>query len=319
MSACTPRQRGAALLLAMLTVALVATFASAALWQQWRGVEVESAERDRLQAGWILTGGLDWARLILREDGRSGGPDHLGEPWALPLQEARLSTFLSADGKVMGDERDAFLSGQITDLQSRLNVFNLMDGEAVSQADLQAFARLFALLGLPEAQLEALVGNLRALGGRGAGVPLRPQNIGQLAWLGLPASSIAVLAPHVTLLPERTTVNINTAGIEVLQASVEGLDAAGAQRLAGARALTPFPSVADAKKLLGREDIAFNTTLQSIDSRFFEALARLRLDQLVVQERSLLRRQGMNVTALSRRRGVASDAAASLQSSQQQP
>ena len=37
------RQRGAALLTAMLTVALVATLASAALWQQWRQVEIEIA------------------------------------------------------------------------------------------------------------------------------------------------------------------------------------------------------------------------------------------------------------------------------------
>ena len=88
------RQRGAALLLAMLTVTLVATLASAALWQQWRSTEVEQAERQRVQAGWILTGALDWARLILREDARSnqnsGNADHLGEPWALPLEEARL-------------------------------------------------------------------------------------------------------------------------------------------------------------------------------------------------------------------------------------
>ena len=38
-------QRGAALLAAMITVALVATLAAAALWRQWRGVEVEGAER----------------------------------------------------------------------------------------------------------------------------------------------------------------------------------------------------------------------------------------------------------------------------------
>ncbi|MEY2953604.1 MAG: hypothetical protein RLZZ401_1691, partial [Pseudomonadota bacterium] len=36
-------QRGAALLAAMLTVTLVASLASAALWQQWRSVEVEAA------------------------------------------------------------------------------------------------------------------------------------------------------------------------------------------------------------------------------------------------------------------------------------
>ena len=44
------RQGGAAVLMAMLTVALVATLASAALWRQWRGVEIESGERSRLQA-----------------------------------------------------------------------------------------------------------------------------------------------------------------------------------------------------------------------------------------------------------------------------
>ena len=43
------RQAGAALLAAMLTVTLVATFAAAALWQQWRASEVESAERARVQ------------------------------------------------------------------------------------------------------------------------------------------------------------------------------------------------------------------------------------------------------------------------------
>jgi hypothetical protein len=54
-------------------------------------------KRSRVQSAWVLTGALDWARLILREDARSGGADHLGEPWAVPLQEARLSTFLAAD------------------------------------------------------------------------------------------------------------------------------------------------------------------------------------------------------------------------------
>ena len=94
-------QRGAALLLAMLMVTLVAVLASASLWQQWRAIEIERAQRVRLQAGWLLTGALDWTRLILREDGRAnqiaGQPDHLGEPWALPLQEARLSSFLAAE------------------------------------------------------------------------------------------------------------------------------------------------------------------------------------------------------------------------------
>ena len=126
------RQTGAALLSAMLTVTLVATFASAALWQQFRSLQVETAERSRLQSSLILTGALDWARLILREDARTGGADHLAEPWAVPLEEARLSSFLAVDGAAADPDREAFLSGSITDMQGRLNVANLIEGSNLS-------------------------------------------------------------------------------------------------------------------------------------------------------------------------------------------
>ena len=122
-------QRGAALLTAMIIVTLVATLATSMIWQQWRAVQVEAAERARAQSAWILTGALDWARLILREDKRAGGADHLGEPWAVPLAEARLSTFLAADREASSDDYaiEAFLSGALADAQSRYNLRNLFD------------------------------------------------------------------------------------------------------------------------------------------------------------------------------------------------
>src|SRR5262249_38601057 len=158
------RQRGAALLAAMLTVTLVATFAAAALWQQWRSVEVEGADRQRVQSTWILTGAQDWARLILREDRDAAA--YLSDPWAVPLDEARLSTFLAADqgNNAMTETSDAdqvFLSGDITDLQSRLNVNSLVQAGVLQQQWLNAFQRLFALLGLPDAQLQTMAANLR--------------------------------------------------------------------------------------------------------------------------------------------------------------
>jgi general secretion pathway protein K len=145
-------QRGAAILTAMLTVVLVASLASASLWQQWRGVEIEAAERGRTQAAWVLVGALDWARLILREDARKGGADHLAEPWAVPLAQARLSTFLAADHSqpdAVDDTQDAFLSGQIVDLQSRLNVFGLVRDGKIDELNLLSFKRLFKTLNLP--------------------------------------------------------------------------------------------------------------------------------------------------------------------------
>ncbi len=108
MSACQ-RQRGAALLTAMIIVTLIASLAAGMVWQQYRAVQIEAADRARAQSAWILQGALDWARLILKEDaggnrnGNAKKVDHLGEPWAVPLAEARLSTFLAADKSAASD------------------------------------------------------------------------------------------------------------------------------------------------------------------------------------------------------------------------
>lgn len=301
------RQKGAALLAAMLTVTLVATMAAAALWQQWRSVEVEAAERSRVQSTWLLTGALDWARLILREDARSGGADHLAEPWAVPLQEARLATFLSMDVSNADADRDAFLSGQISDLQARMNVMNLIDQDKISVPGKLAFGRLFEQLGLPPEQVNVLADQLLAAkkGGSNDGsgnpqAPLMPQRIEQLVWLGLPAASLSALKPYITLLPERTQININTASAEVLQASVAGLDPAEAKRLVAARETAHFSTIADAGQRSAAVREASSSGQLSVNSRFFEVRGRIRLDQAVVEERSVVQRDGLNVRTLWR-------------------
>ena len=308
------RQAGAALLTAMLTVAMVASLASGALWQQWRSVEIEAAERSRVQSLWLLTGALDWARLILREDARSGGADYLSEPWAVPLEEARLSAFLAADKKSQPDNdagaSQTFLSGQITDLQGRLNVTNLVDLDGkVSEPWLKAFAKLFQMLTLPPAELLALAENLRmALDAspENAGLPqapLMPQRVDQLVWLGLSERSLSVLRPYITLLPERTPVNLNTASASVLSACIPSLDMAQAQRLVSLRQASHFKTLADAAAQLGQMTVPLSDTQHAISSRFFEVQRRLRLDQTVVVEHSVVQRNGLEVRTLWRDRG----------------
>ena len=307
-------QRGAALLLAMLIVTLVATFAASAMWQQWRAVEVETAERGHVQSAWILVGALDWSRLILREDGRSGGADHLAEPWAVPLQEARLSTFLAADRNVSQvddastDTTEAFLSGQISDLQGRLNLRNLT-GTATDQAGaLAQFARLFERLGLPRQELALLASGLQRAQAApaedgSADAPLMPPTVSQLGWLGLTPATIAALSPHVTLLPVRTPVNINTANVDVLMAAIEGLDMASAQQIVQTRETRHFRSLEDARPLLGASYDRAAGSL-AVASSYFEVRGRLRLGDAMVDERSLVRKIGMEVTTLWRERGA---------------
>jgi hypothetical protein len=152
--------RGAALISAMITVTLVASLASAALWQQWRQVEIETAERSRAQTAWLLTGALDFTRLVLRED--KGPADHLAEPWALGLQESKLSTFLTQDKQTREGDPEVYLSGQITDAQSRLNVLNLIDNDKLSPTVLASWTKLFNLLGLPLTELNLMSQQLLA-------------------------------------------------------------------------------------------------------------------------------------------------------------
>ena len=300
--------------MAMLIVVLVATLASAALWQQWRAIEIESAERARAQSGWILQGALDWARLILAEDGRKGGSDNLTEPWSMPLEAARLSTFLAVDRSdaiVAEQTGNALLSGQMVDLQSRLNLRNLIVGDKVHAPTAAQFARLFTLLNLPNGEFNLLINGLRsaqqasnALAGIAVQAPLVPQTVDQLAWLGLRSSTIAQLQPYVTVLPESTKVNLNTASDVVLRAAIEGLDAAAAQQLLQKRNNKPWESLDDFAQAAGLSVKLLDADALSTQTRFFEMRGTLELEGQPVHLISLAQRDGQRVRILRRERTV---------------
>jgi general secretion pathway protein K len=310
------KQCGAALLSAMLTVTLVATFAAAALWQQWRSVEVEIAERARVQVAWLLVGALDWSRLILRIDGRAGTTDHLAEPWAVALQESRLSTFLAADknntgGLTAEEQVDAFLSGSIEDAQSKLNVFNLIESGQVSMTDLAAFKKLFTHFNLPESELEVFVSYLKAASAANSDLNpaattlLMPQRVRQLTWLGLKPQTLAKISPYITILPVRTTININTAPAEVIYASLPGLELADAKLAVAAREKAFFPSLNEAASTVPALKDKLKDTQHGVSTKFFEVTGRIRLEQTVVEEQSLVDRSDINqVKTVWRERSV---------------
>jgi general secretion pathway protein K len=233
----------------------------------------------------------------------------LAEPWAVPLQEARLSTFVSsnAEGVSRDDERlaeEVFLSGQISDLQGRLNVLNLVESDGqMSQASFAVFERLFKHLGLPPTELQALVQQLLQAHGKSVTRPLRPQRVEQLAWLGLSTNTLATLAPHVSVLPVRTPVNLNTASEAVLLASLSGVDAAGAEKMVRQRASRHFNTLEDARERLDNPRVVFDPAQHSVNSRHFEVRGRLRWGAAVLEERSLVERNGVDVRVLWSDRG----------------
>lgn len=305
--------RGAALLLAMIIVALMTTVVAGMIWMQTRAVSVEGAERARTQAAWILSGALDWSRLILREDARSARQngkayDALTEPWATPLAEARLSTFLAADkDNTLDSGPEAFISGSIVDAQSRFNLRGLIDGTGKPvPAQIAALQRLAAQAGAPS-DAAARIADLMAraygpVGDEGPrGPPLKPSKLSDLVWMGLDAATVARLEPWVDLLPVPTVVNANTAPREVLVAAIDNLDLGSAERLVQARTRKPFETLADVQAQLPGS-LKADASRIGVASSWFIVAGRLRLEERVLEERSLLYRDGDKVTVRRRER-----------------
>lgn len=321
-------QSGAAILAAMLTVALVATFATTVMWQQYRSIEVERAERARVQVAWLSTAALDWARLVLREDARASTADHLAEPWTALFDGVQLSKFLAADNKITDNDLNAStnstLTGQIIDLQSRLNVTNLIDNNALSEPDVRSFTRLFELLGLPAGELTGMANQLlkvatTELSESTANIALSPHRVEQLAWLGLSAPTLAALQPYITLLPARTPINLNTASAEVIYASTAALSLGDARKLVKLRNANAFRTLADTAGKLGDVPDPFTEGRHGVASSYFEVRTRLKLNQTWLEERATVQRDGTSVRVILRARGAVDSSQPTTPATRQTP
>ncbi len=143
------QQAGVAVITALLLTTLAITLVASLFWLQQ--VQVRSIENQRLQLQkkWILRGAIDWARLILREDGRTSGRiDHLGEPWAIGLAETRLDQYVE-NGRDSAEAAEVILSGQILDAQGRFNLSNLANAGEPDLREVAALSRLLSNLRLP--------------------------------------------------------------------------------------------------------------------------------------------------------------------------
>ena len=299
------------LLLAMIIVALVASAAAGMVWQQTRAVSIEGAQRARDDAAWILSGALDWARLILREDlranqQRNSAYDALDEPWAQPLAEARLSSFLAADKDNNADGGpEAFISGAIEDAQSRFNLRGLVDDAGkVVPAQLAALQRLADAAGAPSDTADRIaqvmvVARTGVDPNAAGGPPIQPQRLADLAWQGIEPATLQRLEPYVDLLGKPTPININTAPREVILAAIDGIDLGMAQRLVQARQRQRFEKLDDVLAQLAPTTV-LDPNRASVGSSYFLVSGRLRLEDRVLEERSLLVRRDGRVDVLRR-------------------
>ena len=149
------KQRGVAIISALLVVALSAILVSGMLWRQQ--VQVRRIENQRLlaQAQWISRSALDWTRLILRSEAdTSPTVTYLGGVWGVPIAKTKLSDFLGQIGEVRAQQgAQTFLSGSIEDAQAKFNLRNLVATPTpgvliINVQQIQAFQRLLTMLGI---------------------------------------------------------------------------------------------------------------------------------------------------------------------------
>ena len=287
------KQHGAALLVALLIAALVTITLTVMLQRQSALAGVEWQMRETTQARRILYGAEDWAVRILREDARRSVIDHLGEPWAIPLQEGRLADFLkaspdtvSASATDLDDSRvqDVWLSGRIVDADRRYNLMRLaVAGSSVAQ-ERALWLRVAAQAGLP-AELGVAVADRFTppdSGSTSSGPsPQQTQPPLSLAHLiaQLPALApwAVALSELIIVLPETTTINVNTAAKPVLMALIRGLDERQAERFMDLRRKAPWRDLNSIGAAFIENALTVDATQAGVASRYFILTAGVRL------------------------------------------
>lgn len=236
------RDRGIALLNALILVAAIATIAAGLMLSAQMSRERSSHLQISQQAALHLDSAEYLLDPILKADfQRDPAIDHLSEGWAREGLETDIDR--------------AVLIGRLSDLQGRFNVnalANSSDGAAAL-----AFERLLRRLGLPVTLGPEIAGFVQPRGPVRAAdyaerpVPVRTgagavERIEALRLVrGMTEAHYARLAPFVAALPPGTPLNVNTALAEVLGAVLPSANPADIARLMAARELAPFRSGAD--------------------------------------------------------------------------
>lgn len=277
------RQRGVALITAMLITALVSSVALGLAWDSALDVRRTMVLLHRDQAAHVAMGAESWVQSILTQDLQDSETDHLGEVWATELPGLPIE-----GGEVFG---------RIEDLQGRFNVNNLVDGAEIDEEALDQFRRLLEALGIdpriagitadwldpdqdasfPDGAEDALY-STRIPPYRTADRPIA--DVSELAAIeGMDKQTFDILEPHITALPGRTRINVNTATPAVLQSLSESISPGDVERLVQERASLGFTDVVNTFSSLVEPEV-LNELEET--SEYFQLKVSVRIDTVRV-------------------------------------
>ena len=308
------RQKGVAVVTALLLTTLAITIVASLFWQQQ--VQVRSIENQRfqLQKKWILRGALDWATLILREDARGQKVDYLGEPWAVNLGDTKLDQYVE-NGKLDGEESDATLTGQISDEQSKYNINNLAFNGVIDEKEIAVFSKL-----LKNLQLDGSLAQKAAIDIAATQTKFKQDVDGEtdpantveskvqflsfnyiedlLSVSGFSSEIIEKLKPFVTVLPKKSKINVNTTTAEVLSARLENVSLADAASIIAQRDRAYYRNFNDLKNNFPTLIKDSETDFISCETSYFVVNGKVKLNRSNLEVHALIYREDLKTQIL---------------------
>lgn len=265
------KQRGMAIISALLIAAVVAVIAGGMLTRQTVFTRSLEAEQLRVQGQWLLQGSLERSRQMLWEARQKDVLTRLDQPWAY----AQRGTF----------------EGRIEDEQGKFNLRNLVNRQLADAEQLQSFERLCRTLGVDPAVSRRI--SQRVIGSYEvpAKYPML-RSVDELSAIeGLDPVLLRRLQGYISVLPGQSWVNGNTASAEVLSAVVPQLSLSQAQGLVAERDSGQwFINRGDFVNRLHLPQVAVESVQVGITSEWFRVQGQARREQRRVTIDALLHR-----------------------------
>lgn len=289
----TIRDKGAALINALLVVAALASVATVLLSRS-TAVHLRQAQtQEHAQAKAYLDGFETLLMSILTQDKRAGVADTLKEPWAQENYTVQIG--------------QAQMSATLRDLQGRFNINWLAGGDVTNEQ--AAFERLLQAIGQPATLSQSITAWVSENGPenvtpyRSGALGISPQG-GPMAVVEdlrlvtpMTPAQFDQLAVVLSALPTEPIININTAPADVVRAFLPGMAPGTLEELLILRRTDPFVDADEldawfSKNLSEEDRQTLGVDRFGISSNWFEAHISVSFGKTHLHRKLILHRSG---------------------------
>ena len=310
------RQRGVAIITALLIVAIATTISISISTRLQLDVRRTGNVIAGDQAYLYTLAAESWSKRILIQDRKDSEIDHLGEDWAIELPP------LPVEG--------GYIQGKLTDLQSCFNINSLLDAGTDTNTGTNSnvartrLERLLTNLKIDTAGAQAIIdwidSDLQTTIPDGAedvyymnldqpyrtaNTPL--QSISELRLIkGFEDPLVyATVLPHVCAFGVNTPININTATTEVLRSLADDLTDSDIEKIIEQRNDTAFNNINEFTSSSNLKEKIGSTEGLSVDTEYFMLQTESTIGQVRVLGYSIIHRNiDGNITVIARSQGV---------------